>query len=93
LGLDGLYEKNILPVVKLVLLQVREHEDNELAQQIRPFQGFSALDGLPQATAFNLVQVPDLIEGLEGFERVEVDDASVSRKRVPAERTGQSRLQ
>ena len=69
----------------MILLQIGVHEDDKSAEEIRSFRGFSTLDGLPQLRPLHGVQVPGLVERLEGLQGVEVDDDALSWKRVPTE--------
>ena len=81
-----------LPIVELVLLEIGEHQDDELVEDIGGLQCLPAFDGFPEPAAFNLVQVLDLVEGLEGFEGVEDDDRPSGWEGVPEKRADFGRL-
>ena len=81
-----------LPIVELVLLEIGEHQDDELVEDVGCLQGLPAFDGFPEPAAFNLVQVLDLVEGLEGFEGVEDDDRPSGWEGVPEKRADFGRL-
>ena len=81
-----------LPIVELVLLEIGEHQDDELVEDIGGLQGLPAFDGFPEPAAFNFIQVLDLVEGLEGFEGVEDNDGPSGWEGVPEKRADFCRL-